>query len=116
MKSIKFIIPTLLAVLISINSFAQTKANSTKTESYKVSGNCEMCKATIEKAAKVDGVSKAEWNQKTKVIAITYNPSKVKADDVLKKIAVAGYDNEKFKAEDKTYAKLPSCCQYKRSK
>jgi copper chaperone CopZ len=116
MKSIKFIITAILAALISINSFAQTKANSTKTESYKVSGNCDMCKATIEKAAKVDGVSKADWNQKTKIIIISYNPSKVKADDVLKKVAAAGYDNEKFKADDKAYAKLPSCCQYKRNK
>lgn len=116
MKSIKFIITAILAVFISINSFAQTKVNSTKTESFKVSGNCEMCKATIEKAAKTDGVSKAEWNQKTKVISLTYNPSKVKADDILKKVALAGYDNEKFKADDKVYAKLPSCCKYNRNK
>lgn len=110
MKSVKFILTAVLAVFMGINSYAQT----TKTETFKVSGNCEMCKATIEKAAKVDGVTKADWNKSTKVITLTYNTSKVKVDDIHKKIAAVGYDTEKVKGNDAAYAKLPGCCKYRK--
>ncbi|MBU1010662.1 MAG: heavy-metal-associated domain-containing protein [Bacteroidetes bacterium] len=120
MKTFKLIAIALFTVTLSVNSFAQTHDHSkmitTKTDSIKVSGNCDMCKARIEKAAKIDGVSKAEWNDETKMITLVYDPAKVKTDDILKKIAAAGHDTEKFKADDKVYAKLPGCCQYDRSK
>lgn len=118
MKAIKFIFTALLAVALGTNSLAQTgdqyKKTATKTEAIKVSGNCEMCKARIEKAAKIDGVSKADWNVKTKVLTLVYNPSKVKSVDVQKKIAAVGHDTEKFKASDKAYNALPGCCKYKK--
>jgi copper chaperone CopZ len=120
MKTLKFVITAVLAVVYGATSYAQmhdhSKMVTTKTETFKVWGNCEMCKARIEKAAKLDGVSKAEWSDKTKVLTLVYDPSKTKSDDVLKKIAAAGHDTEKFKADDKTYAKLPGCCKYDRSK
>ena len=87
---------------------------NSKTEIIKVLGNCGTCKAKIEKAAKVDGVSKAEWNQDTKKLTLVYDPSKVTTDVVQKKIAAVGYDTEKYKAEDKAYQKLDACCQYDR--
>jgi copper chaperone CopZ len=118
MKTIKFIVTAIFAVAMSVNIFAQnhdhSKMSSNKTETFKVSGNCDMCKATIEKAAKINGVSKAVWDKKAKVITVSYDTSKVKIDDVHKKIAAAGYDTEKVKAADNVYAKLPSCCKYKR--
>lgn len=112
MKTFKFIIAAVFVVFTATSIYAQ----SSKTELVKVKGNCEMCKATIEKAAKIPGVSKAEWNTKTKVLTLVYNPASVKSDDVQKKIAAVGYDTEKYKADDKTYAKLPGCCQYDRKK
>lgn len=117
MKTIKFILTAVIAVIFSANSFAQnhdhSKMASTKTETFKVSGSCDMCKATIEKSAKVNGVSKAVWNKQTKVMTVTYDPSKVKLDDIQKKIAAVGYDTEKFKAGAKAYNALPGCCKYK---
>jgi periplasmic mercuric ion binding protein len=117
MKTIKFIATAVLAVLLGATSFAQMKDHSkmvaTKTETFKVMGNCGQCKARIEKAAKVEGVSKAEWNDETKLLTLVYDSSKVKSDDVLKKIATVGHDNEKFKADDKTYNSLPGCCKYR---
>jgi len=117
MKIPKIIIVALMAIVLSTNSYSQTqdqsKVTSIKTETLKVSGNCNMCKAKIEKAAKVDGVSKAEWNVKTKTLSLTYDPSKVTMDSVGKKIAAAGYDNAKSKAEDKAYNALDGCCQYR---
>lgn len=120
MKTIKFVVIAVLAIFAGANSFAQTHDHSkmvaTKTETFKVLGNCDMCKARIEKAAKVEGVSKVSWNTETKMMTLTYNPSKVKPEDVQRKIAAAGHDTEKFKADSKAYNALPGCCKYERSK
>lgn len=117
MKTIKYIFTALIAVVMGMSAIAQkkeaTKAVSIKTETIKVSGNCGMCKSRIEKAAKIDGVSKADWNDETKLLTLVYDPSKVKADDVQKKIAAVGHDTEKFKADEKVYSKLPGCCKYR---
>jgi len=130
MKVVKIILVALLAIALSSNSFAQiqdhSKMNmsksktdskmdmaSTKTEMLKVSGNCDMCKTRIEKAAKLDGVSKAEWDTKSKILSVTYNPVKTNIDQVGKKVAAAGHDNEKAKATDKVYSALPGCCKYR---
>ena len=75
-----------------------------------------MCKKRIDKAAAVDGVSKANWNKDTKIMSVTYDASKVSMDAIQKKIAGVGYDTEKFTADDKAYNQLPDCCQYDRKK
>jgi copper chaperone CopZ len=133
MKTVKIIIVAVLSVVLGSNSYAQmhdhsqmdmsktkmdAKMNmaSTKTETIKVLGECETCQATIEKASKVDGVSKANWDKSTKLLTLVYDPSKVKSDDIQKKIAAVGYDTEKYKADDKVYAKLNACCKYVRKK
>jgi mercuric ion binding protein len=120
MKKVKFFIAAFLAVVMGTNTFAQMQDHnnmvSIKTETIKVSGNCDMCKARIEKAAKIEGVSKAEWNDETKLLTLEYNTSKVKSDDVQKKIAAVGHDTVKYKADEKTYNGLPGCCKYERSK
>lgn len=117
MKAVKIIIIAFLAIALGSNSYAQmndhSKMTTTKSETLKVSGNCDMCRARIEKAAKVDGVSKAEWNTKTKVLAVTYDPAKTNMDQIGKKVADAGHDNAKAKADDKAYASVPSCCKYR---
>ena len=119
MKTIRIILIATIVIFMNLNIQAQDKKQqneaSLKTASFKVEGNCGQCKARIEKAAKIDGVSKAEWNKDTKMISLVYNPTKVKSDDVLKKIAAAGHDNEKFQADDKAYKSLPGCCKYRES-
>jgi len=101
----------LLAIALGSNSYAQS--STSKTETIKVSGNCEMCKARIEKAAKLDGVSKAEWSTKTKTLSVTFDPAKTTIDAIEKKIAASGHDTEKMKATDAVYDKLPGCCKYR---
>lgn len=107
MKTIKFFI-AIVAFAFSTVAFA-----ATKTESIKVSGNCGACKERIEKAAKVPGVSKAVWNDKTKILTLVYDDSKVKSDDVQKKIAAVGHDTQKHKATAASYSALPACCKYR---
>jgi copper chaperone CopZ len=111
MKAVKLFLVAVFATL-SVSLFAQ----STKTETIKVSGNCGSCKKNIETAAGIPGVSKADWNKSTKVLTLTYDPKKVTSDAVQKKIAAAGYDTEKYKGDDKAYQKLDECCQYDRKK
>jgi len=105
MKTIKIIILALLAIVLGANSYAQSNVSSkivaTKTETLKVSGNCDLCKARIEKAAKIDGVSKAEWDTKSKVLSVTFDPAKTNIDQISKKVAAAGHDNNKVKADKK---------------
>jgi len=124
MKTLKYIFAAIIAISVSATTSAQmaghskmkmskTEKSATKTESIKVSGNCETCKVRIEKAAKVDGVTKADWSTKTKMLTLTYDPSKVKSDDVQKKIAAAGHDTPKFKATAAAYNALPGCCKYR---
>jgi mercuric ion binding protein len=112
MKQIK----TMMLLLIATITFTATKAQDTKTDTFKVWGNCGMCKKTIEKAAKSDGVEKAEWNRETKVFTLVYNPAVISNEKIQKAIAAAGYDTEKFTGDNKAYEKLPGCCHYDRKK
>lgn len=114
MKTIvKITILAIWTIVFASNTYAQTQIVKTKTETIKVSGNCDMCKARIEKAAKIDGVTKAEWDKKDKTLTVTFDPAKTNMDAIGKKVAAAGHDNDKAKATDKAYDKLPGCCQYR---
>ena len=112
MKSISKILMVITVLLSAVNSFAQIK--NAKTETVKIYGNCGMCKTTIEKAGNVKNVATIEWNKDTKMATINYDDKKTNQDEILKRIALAGYDSEKFLAPDDVYAKLPGCCQYNR--
>ena len=120
MKTVKIIIVALLATVLGFNSYAQmhdhSKMATTKTETLKVSGNCDSCKARIEKAAKLDGVSKAEWDAKTNILSATFDPAKTNMDQISRKIAAVGHDNSRMKTDDKAYSALPDCCRYDRKK
>jgi periplasmic mercuric ion binding protein len=117
MKTIKvFLIITLFAAFSEI-LVAQTKAVVTdkqKTETFKVWGNCDMCKNRIEKAVKAEGASSADWNKSTKMLSVTFDPSKTSVDSFSKKLASVGHDTEKYKADDKAYEALDACCKYER--
>ncbi|MBK6984732.1 MAG: heavy-metal-associated domain-containing protein [Bacteroidetes bacterium] len=89
-------------------------ANGLANSTFKVWGNCEMCKETIEGSLKVEGVTKADWSTETKMISVTYDTTKITLDKIQKNIAVVGYDNEKYKGDNTTYSELPECCQYDR--
>lgn len=105
----KFLLVAVLT-MFSVAAFAHDSKDT-----FKVYGNCDMCKKKIEKAAtSLEGVKKAEWNEETGVMSVTYDGHKVKLDDIQKKIASVGYDTEKFSADDAVYKKLPGCCKYER--
>jgi len=116
MKTVKLILVTFFAVLMvaGCNSQNQNKKVTSTTEEIKVLGECGMCKERIEDAMKIDGIAEAVWNQETKLLKVTYNPTLVTSDDIRKKVAAVGHDTEKYRAEDSVYASLPDCCHYER--
>ena len=81
----------ILVLLSSIISFGQIK--NAKTENVKIYGNCGMCKATIEKAGNEKKVANVQWNKDTKMATLTYDSRKTNHDEILKRIALAGYDS-----------------------
>ncbi|PQA94445.1 TonB-dependent receptor [Chryseobacterium shigense] len=85
-----------------------------KENEFYVKGNCASCKARIEKAAKIAGADSAEWSAEKQTLTLKFNPSKTSSDKVLKAIADAGHDNEKYKTTDAVYKNLPGCCLYDR--
>lgn len=111
MKVLKNIIAICL-LSSSLYSHAQNTAMTTQT--VKISGNCGMCKKTIEKAGN-SADSKVDWNEDNQTAKVSFNAEKTSLDAVLKNIALAGYDNEKYLAPTTTYAELHGCCQYDRT-
>lgn len=80
---------------------------------FGVRGNCNMCKATIEKAAgEVDGVENAVWDVSKKKIDVSFDASKTSIEAIKMAIAGAGYDTEGMRSNEEAYKKLPACCQY----
>lgn len=90
-------------------------AEETKTEKFKVYGNCGMCEARIEKAVNaVEGVTSAQWDSETKMIEVSFDDAKTDLNKIQKAIANVGHDTELFTAKDEVYDKLHGCCQYDR--
>jgi periplasmic mercuric ion binding protein len=122
MKTLRIFLSVLFAVILGLTASAQTQEHmnmdmpAAKTETFKVWGNCDLCKARIEKAVKVEGVTIADWNTKTKLLAVTFDSAKTNKDALSKKLALVGHDTEKYKAPDDVYSKLPGCCHYERAK
>jgi hypothetical protein len=111
MKTYKLFSSIFICCLISAASIAQT----TKTETIKVSGNCGMCKTKIEKAAKTAGASFADWNVDTKVLTVKYNSKSTNPAKIQKAIAGTGYDTQDVKTTEEAYSKLHACCKYERA-
>lgn len=106
----------ILAVTLLLFSFSSCNAQikNAKTETVKIYGNCGMCETTIETAGNVKKVTKVNWDKDTKMAIITYDSTKTNQDEILKRIALAGYDSDKFLAPDDVYSKLAACCLYER--
>ncbi|MFN4254832.1 MAG: heavy-metal-associated domain-containing protein [Saprospiraceae bacterium] len=113
MRLLNFIAATAVATLVFSNCSAQNITHA-KTETVKIYGNCGMCEKIIEKAAAQNGTAKADWDMDTKMAKITFDSTKTTLDEVLKSIAAAGYDSDRFRAPDEVYQNLHGCCQYDR--
>jgi copper chaperone CopZ len=110
MKKSIFSLVVMFFIVGTMSVFAQSK-----TEEFKVYGNCGMCETRIENAAKsVNGVTTAEWDKETKMLKVSYDKSKADNHKIQKAVAKVGHDTDMHKAEEKVYNALPGCCQYER--
>lgn len=111
MKKSLFILLSILAVIIS-----GCNGNKSAAAEYTVHvwGNNDKCKATIEKSCDLKGVSEAVWNVDSKLLKIKLDTAQISLNTVLEAVAKAGYDNEKFYADDYSYGALEASCQYER--
>ncbi len=112
-KLFKLVIP---AIMLVAATSLQAQIKNQQTETAKIYGNCGMCESVIEKAGNVAGVASVDWDKRTKIASISYDSKKTTKDEILKRIAAAGYDNERYTAPDKVYNNLHECCRYDRHK
>lgn len=104
---------SLLVLFTAIIFTACNKHNDTE-KTLAVFGNCEQCKARIEKAGKIDGVSEINWNVDSKLLTVKLDTTVTGTDAILKAIAAVGHDNELYHGNDYAYQNLPACCHYER--
>lgn len=118
------VLPLIMASVLF--SFGEPVSNETsnsvteilhnKTETFKVYGNCGMCKNRIESSLKnIEGIKKATWDVKTKMITVTFDPDKITLNKIKETIASVGHDTDNVRGDEKAYQKLPGCCQFKRA-
>ncbi|MBC7653558.1 MAG: cation transporter [Oligoflexus sp.] len=101
-------------VIIAFAFFSSLWSFGEKTASIKVYGNCGMCKSRIEKSLQIEGITKADWDSKTKLLNLSFDDDKTSLIEIEKRIAGVGHDTQSLKADDAIYNKLPGCCQYDR--
>ncbi len=100
-----------IATAVAPTDMAAVKSDK---QTFAVAGNCSMCKARIEKAAKgVAGVKTAVWNVDTKQLTVEFDGMKTKVKEIQAAVAKTGHDNAGAKASDVVYDQLPACCQYR---
>lgn len=85
-----------------------------KKDTLTVYGICEMCKTRIENAVNaLEGVAASNWNEKTKVLMVMFEPSKLMLKEIHAAVSKIGYRTPLLPAEQSGYDKLPYCCREK---
>ena len=98
------------ALILSVNTFAQNKADIT----FGVSAACGMCEERIEKAYDVKGIVMADYNLKTQKLHVVYKTKQFPdVLDVHRIAANVGHDTDKVKATIEAYETLHGCCRYR---
>ena len=105
MKKLILLSGFMMAILLSANAQTATQ--------FKVSGNCGMCKSSIEKAATSAGAKTANWDMDAKLLTLIFD-SKTNLDKIETAIAAVGYDTEHKTATKAAYDALHECCKYER--
>jgi mercuric ion binding protein len=100
-----------IIVLSGLSFFSHAQKSDGKLE-IKTSAICEMCKETIEyDLTFTKGIKFAELNLENKVVTVEFNPKKISADDVRKRITMVGYHADWLERDSTAYENLPFCCK-----
>ncbi|MFI5186876.1 MAG: carboxypeptidase-like regulatory domain-containing protein [Chitinophagales bacterium] len=107
----------LYTLFVYTSTHAQNKFSSKdSTLTFKVYGNCQMCKDRIEAASKGKGVKSAIWSIESKILTLNYDPSLTSVEKIDQRIVDAGHDTQFKTAKDFVYDQLPECCHYREKK
>jgi len=111
----KNILIGMMLLFVTFSTQAQDKKSKNAKYEIEVSGNCDMCKKRIEKAAfSVKGVKSADYHLDDNTLHLIINEEKCSILDVKKAIASVGHDTDEVKATDEVYENLHGCCHYER--
>lgn len=111
MKNLKYVLTAAIILLVSLSG-VEAFANQDTTINIKTSALCEACKKRIESNMVFEkGVKKVSLDDKTKVLAVTYDSKKNSPEKIKKAVTKIGYDADEMPAEQKAYDKLPKCCK-----
>ncbi|ANH83946.1 hypothetical protein A8C56_14105 [Niabella ginsenosidivorans] len=113
MQSIKQWSLMAVAGLMSFSLFAKAQIKNAKTETVTIQGSSPACKKMIEYAGNRKRIARLTWNADTKTAQLTYNAKATTKEAVLKRVALAGFDNEVYNAPLSAYRMLTSECYYK---
>lgn len=92
-------------------------AEEVEKSTFKVFGNCGMCKNRIENALKdISGIQSASWDTDTKMLDVQYTPELITLEKIHHLVAAVGHDTDKVRAKDEVYNNLHGCCQYERAR
>jgi mercuric ion binding protein len=110
MKNLKSIL--LSGIFMLVMSINTTMAQDVAELKIKTSAVCDMCKETMEKHIAFEkGVKKSSLDVESKILTVTYNPSKITPEQIRKALAKSGYDADDVPADPKAYKKLDACCK-----
>lgn len=107
-----FFLCVLTLFTINISKAQQAIATDT-TVSFKVFGACEQCKERIEKAIKIKGLKNGDWDVDSKMLTVTYDPTKTSLQKIQNRVVAVGHDIDNKKANISVYDALPACCHYR---
>jgi copper chaperone CopZ len=88
------------------------KKGKTETVEIKTSAKCGHCEERITKALTyTKGVVDIDFNDETKVVAVTYKTKKTNPEALRKAISMAGYQADEMPANQAAFDALSDCCK-----
>ncbi len=112
MKKLKTILLSSIMMLVMSVNLAKAQDATTAELKVKTSAVCDMCKETMEKHMAFEkGVKKSSLDVESKILTVTYNPTKITPEQIRKAVSKSGYDADEVKADPKAYKKLDACCK-----
>ncbi|MDO4881038.1 MAG: heavy-metal-associated domain-containing protein [Capnocytophaga sp.] len=109
----------IILFFLFITFFSNAQNKNAKAE-IEVDGECNSCKARIEKnAISVKGVKFAQWSVDSHRLNVILDERKTSVKEVQKAIAKAGHNNRlpdgsnEIIASEEDYEKVSDCCKYR---
>ena len=110
----KIILILLVAFSYGVSAQEVHEKSKKKKTAMTVNGNCEMCKARIEKSClKTTGVKYAQWDVNSKQLNLIFNEYMTSKDEIQQSILKVGHDVDSLTANPDSYKELHTCCQYR---